>query len=70
MLLCFGALFFIGMTPLWLVALVVARDLAIACGWLVIKLSSLSIATQPLVVGKRSGSMTIAGRTFTISQPN
>jgi len=54
MLLCFGALFLIGMTPLWLVALVVARDLAIACGWLAIKLFSLPIATQPLFVGKAS----------------
>jgi len=54
MLLCFGALFFIGMTPMWLVALVVARDLAIACGWLAIKLFSLSIATQPLFIGKAS----------------
>jgi cardiolipin synthase len=54
MLLCFGALFFIGMTPLWLVALVVARDLAIACGWVAIKLFSLSIATQPLFIGKAS----------------
>jgi cardiolipin synthase len=44
----------IGMTPLWLVALVVARDLAIACGWLAIKLFSLPIATQPLFVGKAS----------------
>jgi cardiolipin synthase len=33
---------------------VVARDLAIAFGWLVIKLASLSIATQPLLIGKAS----------------
>jgi hypothetical protein len=31
---------------------------------------SVVYTVQPLVVGKRSGSMTIAGRTFTISQPN
>jgi cardiolipin synthase len=54
MLLCFGALFWIGMTPLWLLALVVARDLAIACGWLLIKLLGLPVATQPLWIGKAS----------------
>ena len=54
MLLCFGALFLIGMTPLWLVAVVVGRDLAIACGWLAIKLFSLPLAAQPLFVGKAS----------------
>ncbi|HET7086416.1 MAG TPA: CDP-alcohol phosphatidyltransferase family protein [Rhizomicrobium sp.] len=54
MLLCFAALFAVGSTPLWLLALVVARDLAIACGWLLIKLSGLPIATQPLFIGKAS----------------
>src|ERR1051325_10077190 len=51
MLLCFSALFWIGVAPLWLLALVVARDLAIACGWLLIKLFGLPVATQPLWVG-------------------
>jgi cardiolipin synthase len=52
MLLCFMALFGVGMTPLWLVALVVARDLAIAAGWLMIKLFHLPVATTPLFIGK------------------
>ena len=34
MLLCFTALLWVGATPFWLVALVVARDAAIAAGWL------------------------------------
>src|SRR4029079_3188209 len=37
MLLCFTALFAVGMTPLWLLALVVVRDVAIAAGWLLIR---------------------------------
>lgn len=52
MLLCFSALFVVGMTPLWLLALVVARDLTIAAGWLLIKLFSLPVATSPLFIGK------------------
>ena len=31
---------------------------------------SVVYTVSPLVLGKRSGSMTIAGRTFTVSQPN
>ena len=37
MLLCFVALLAVGAAPLWLVVLVVARDGAIALGWLLIK---------------------------------
>jgi cardiolipin synthase len=40
------------MTPLWLLALVVARDLTIAAGWLLIKLFSLPVTTSPLFIGK------------------
>jgi len=54
MLLCFAALLAIGVAPLWLVALVVARDLAIAGGWLLIKLFGLAVATAPLLLGKAS----------------
>lgn len=54
MLLCFTALFAVGVTPLWLLALVVARDLAIAAGWLLIKFFSLPVATAPLFIGKLS----------------
>jgi len=44
MLLCFAALFVVGRAPLWLVAVVMARDLAIAAGWLLVKLFSLPVA--------------------------
>src|SRR5450432_3343743 len=54
MLLCFTALFVIAVTPLWLVALVVARDLAIAGTWLLIKLFAWPVPTAPLFLGKAS----------------
>src|SRR5476649_919665 len=54
MLLCLLALLAIGATPPWLVALVVARDLAIVGGWLLIKLLGLPVATAPLFLGKTS----------------
>jgi cardiolipin synthase (CMP-forming) len=54
MVLCLGALFLVGATPLWLLALVVARDLAIAAGWLLIKLRALQIDTSPSLIGKAS----------------
>jgi cardiolipin synthase len=54
MLLCLTALLAVGATPLWLVALVVARDAAIVAGWLLIKGLGLPIATRPLPLGKAS----------------
>ena len=54
MLLCFAALFAVGATPLWLLALVVARDGAIAAGWLLIKGLGLPMATTTLFLGKTS----------------
>ena len=54
MLLCFTALFAVGATPLWLLALVVARDGAIAAGWLLIKGLGLPMATTTLFLGKTS----------------
>jgi cardiolipin synthase len=54
MLLCFAALFVVEATPWWLVMLVVARDCAIAAGWLLIKLCSLPVATSALLIGKLS----------------
>ena len=59
MLLCFTALFAVGVTPLWLVALVVARDLGIAGGWLLIKLLGLPVAASPLFLGKASTVMQV-----------
>ncbi len=54
MLFCFTALYHIGVTPIWLLLLVVARDLAIVLGWLLIKVMALSAPTAPLLIGKLS----------------
>jgi cardiolipin synthase len=54
MLLCLTALFAVGATPLWLLALVVARDGAIAAGWLLIKALDLPLAMRTLFLGKAS----------------
>jgi cardiolipin synthase len=54
MLFCFTALYGAGATPIWLLALVVARDSAIAGGWMVIKAASLPIPAAPLRIGKAS----------------
>jgi cardiolipin synthase len=54
MLFCFTALYCIGATPLWLLVLVVARDLAIVLGWLLIRLLSQPAQTSPLLIGKLS----------------
>jgi cardiolipin synthase len=59
MLLCFSALFTIGVAPLWLVALVIGRDFAIAAGWLLIKLLGLSVAFAPHFLGKASTMMQV-----------
>jgi cardiolipin synthase len=60
MLLCFTALFAVGAVPLWLLVLVVARDGAIAAGWLLIKLFSLPVAVSTLLVGKFSTAIQVA----------
>jgi cardiolipin synthase len=52
MLMCFIALLAIGVAPLWLVVLVVARDMAIVGGWLVIRLAGFPVATRTLFIGK------------------
>ena len=54
MLLCFAALLVVGATPMWLVALVVARDTGIAAGWALIKLLGLPVTIRPLLLGKAS----------------
>lgn len=52
MLLCFLALWDIGAVPLWLVALVIARDIAIMGGALLVKLCGLPLRVAPLAIGK------------------
>lgn len=59
MLMCFAALLAVGAAPLWLVALVVARDGAIALGWLLIKGMGLPTSVRPLFLGKTSTMMQI-----------
>ncbi|HUE64475.1 MAG TPA: CDP-alcohol phosphatidyltransferase family protein [Rhizomicrobium sp.] len=54
MILCFTALLVVGASPLWLVALVVARDAAVGAGWLLIKGLGLPVAMRPLFLGKAS----------------
>ena len=52
MLLCFLALFEVGAAPFWLVALVIARDVAIAGGALLAKTLHLKLSIQPLAIGR------------------
>jgi cardiolipin synthase (CMP-forming) len=54
MLMSLVALFIVGITPLWLLALVVARDLAIIIGWLLVKLFGLPMTIRALFIGKLS----------------
>lgn len=54
MLFCLTALYGVGATPVWLLALVVARDAAIAAGWLLINYLSLPQRSEPLLIGKIS----------------
>ncbi len=54
MLFCLTALYGVGATPVWLLALVVARDAAIATGWLLINYLSLPQRSEPLLIGKIS----------------
>jgi cardiolipin synthase len=57
MLLCLTSLYMIGATPLWLLALVVLRDAAVAAGWLVFKGLGFSTTIKPLFLGKASTMM-------------
>lgn len=49
---CFLALWKIGAVPLWLVALVIVRDLGIAGGALLAKFCGLPLKIAPLAIGK------------------
>lgn len=54
MLFSLSALYIAGATPLWLVGIVVARDVAIVLGWLLVKFLALPMATPTLFIGKLS----------------
>jgi phosphatidylglycerophosphate synthase len=47
-------LFAVHAAPAWLVFLVIARDMAIAAGWLMIRYVPLKVETGPLPAGKFS----------------
>jgi len=59
MLFCFSTLYLIGATPFWLLLLVVARDLAIVAGWLLISLLAVHAPSSPLFIGKLSTTVQI-----------
>lgn len=52
MLFTYVALLGVAAAPWWLVALVIARDLAIASGWLAARLFALPVRLEPLKLGK------------------
>ena len=52
MLFCFLALWQTEAVPFWLVVLVIARDVAIMCGALLVKFFSLPLRIAPLTIGK------------------
>ncbi|HEY8253581.1 MAG TPA: CDP-alcohol phosphatidyltransferase family protein [Rhizomicrobium sp.] len=54
MLLCFVALLRVGAAPFWLVVLVIARDVVIAAGAVLVKISNLPMRIEPLMIGKAS----------------
>lgn len=55
----FVTLSLMDVTPLWLTALVIARDLAIVCGILVARLLALPVRVEPLPIGKASTAVQI-----------
>lgn len=59
MLLCLSALAIVNVTPLWLLGLVVIRDVAIVTAWLLVKLMTLPLPTSPLFAGKLSTAILI-----------
>jgi cardiolipin synthase len=54
MLFCLTALYNVDVAPVWLLALVVARDAAIAAGWLLIRWLALPLQIETLAIGKLS----------------
>jgi cardiolipin synthase (CMP-forming) len=52
MLFCFLALWKVGAAPLWLVALVIARDVVIGSGAVLARMLNLPLRIEPLMIGK------------------
>jgi cardiolipin synthase len=59
MILCFVVLLHLGAAPFWLVALVLARDIAIALGAIIAWAMSLPLKIAPLIVGKATTAVQI-----------
>ena len=59
MLFSLAALYIVNVTPLWLVGLVVARDVTIVMGWVLVKLFALPVPTSPSFTGKLSTAIQI-----------
>jgi cardiolipin synthase len=57
MLLCFTALYNVNVTPIWLLALVVGRDVAIAAVWLFMRLLAQPLRIETQGIGKISTAM-------------
>lgn len=60
MLACFVTLTVIGITPLWLTILVIARDVAIVLGLLLALAMALPVQIAPLLIGKASTAVQVA----------
>jgi cardiolipin synthase len=52
MICCFVVLLYLGAVPLWLVLMVMARDIAIGLGAIIVWALSLPLAIAPLIIGK------------------
>lgn len=59
MLVSFATLTLIGVAPLWLTLLVLARDAAIVAGLLLLRVRNIPVRVAPLLIGKASMAMQI-----------
>jgi cardiolipin synthase len=60
MLACFVTLTVVGMTPLWLTAIVIGRDVAILLGLALARVMALPLEVAPLFIGKASTAVQVA----------
>ena len=60
MVLSMVALLWLGLAPLWLVVLVLAADIAVALGAMIVWGMSLPLKVQPLIIGKAAAAVQVA----------
>lgn len=60
MLACFVTLTHVGVTPLWLTAIVIGRDVAILIGLALARVMALPLEVAPLFIGKASTAVQVA----------